>query len=156
MVHSAFGEITPSGCSLRFGPAIARVIVCVGVIAVASHSGAGVAAARGSYASDFDEPASCSFSLSPPQTTSLGSRTGVFTATLTPLRCSGDVQPARSTVCLKPSGGNGSCSTAYAWTSAQVFYVPSPAGVTVTATGQGCWNGFRPQDWGCTPIGPVS
>lgn len=146
------------GRRLRYGATFIRFgVVCAAFITATGLWGAGAAVATGGYPADVDEPAgSCSFSLSPPHTTSLGSRTDVITATIAPVRCSGHVQPSRSTVCVKPPGSTGSCSMAYAWNTAQVFYPPASGEAAFTATGEGCWNGFRPQDWGCTALKPDS
>jgi hypothetical protein len=107
-------------------------------------------------ATDDPAPAACTFTLSPPARTRLGSVDDAVTATLKPASCSGEVQPSRSTVCLAFGDSAGNCSSNFAWNTAQVFSGSLPAGTEFTVTGTGCWNGFKDEDWGCTTVGPIT
>jgi hypothetical protein len=125
-----------------------------GALLVAAITSVGSVGISEADTEDGQASPSCTFALSPPQRSQLGTDPDVATATLRPVSCTGSVQPSRSTVCIGTGRAQGSCSTAYAWNTAQVFSSVVSDGATTTGTG--CWSAFRPEDFGCTTFGPIS
>jgi hypothetical protein len=97
----------------------------------------------------------CTFTLSPPARTQLGSGAAV-TASLAPQRCSGKAKPNLSTVCVSAGSGPSTCQSAYAWNTATVFLAPWRSGDSFTATGNGCWLHSAPATPVCTPSEPIT
>jgi hypothetical protein len=102
------------------------------------------------------EDQDCAYTLSSPHLTTASDAGGLHaTATAVPVQCSGDVQPTMTTVCLRPSGGQGTCAVAYGWTAAQVFGAPPQGTAGYSATATGCATISTSGHQNCTGLGPV-
>lgn len=136
-----------------------RTIAALGVLVCGLLGSPAIAVAapvRGDLGVDKPPPLSCTWTLSPPSRTHLGSAQDAVTATLNPASCSGSVQPAKSTVCMAYGDSPGNCTTNFAWNGAQTFAPALPAGTAFTVTGTGCWNGFDGHNFGCVTYGPIA
>ena len=102
------------------------------------------------------DEASCTFTVSAPQLTTLSGGATAITATAAASTCSGTAQPAMTTVCLSGGGSAGNCKTVYGWDTAQVFLTVTQMSGTFTAKANGCWRITMHVNTECSPPPPVS
>lgn len=135
---------------MNYDPGMLRLpIVITAVVALAISGSAAVARAE-------PDPASCAYTLSPPQVAQL-SGTDVVTATLSPSAC--DLSETYlSVACVQLQGSDGpeQCAQAVGILPAQVFYQPYRPGATYIATGRGCANKGNPPQPLCDSAGPLT
>jgi len=123
--------------------------------AAATSLGLTALATAGRVGAEPDE-ASCTFTVSAPQLTTLSGGATAVTATAAASSCSGTVQPAMTTVCLSGGGSAGNCKTVYGWDTAQVFLTVTQMSGTFTAKANGCWRMTLNVTTVCSPPPPVS
>ena len=100
-----------------------------------------------------DKSGTCAFELSAPRLMTIPGGPTVVTTTLRPTHCTGDAQPASTTVCLSPDGGAGQCATKLGPDGAEVFFAPTDSATGYTATGTGSiWIGNH---MGSVTAGPI-
>ena len=175
------GVSAPAGTGLRLGfstqnpqvsrydlPMTSRSAVWVFVLAALVFGGSIAGSTSGPPAAaeqglPMDQPpedpadSSCSFTLSPPQLTTLPGGARAVTATLAVSACSGHAQAASSTICVSAPDGPNDCATTPAWNPAQVFVTASKLTGRFTATAKGCWQvtSVMGGNYTCAPLGPV-
>lgn len=96
----------------------------------------------------------CAFSVSAPQVHHGPGGTVMAVTTLTVDSCPGTWQPTKSSVCLAPASGGGTCTHVYGWGPGRVSIpLTAPDGV-YEATGRGCARLDLTVEQ-CVPVDPV-